>query len=92
MHNYKTTSKQENDSTGDVMLEVSAKSASTVPKSNWLCLISGSNMPRIITKTNRDPSYRPDPQGAARELLTSQYFIWTSCSAIALALSSPEKI
>lgn len=60
-----------NDSTGDVILEGSAKSASTVPKSNWLCLICGSNIPRIITKTNTEPSYGPDPQGAAKGLLTS---------------------
>lgn len=55
-----------NDSAGDVMLALSAKSASTIPKSNWLCLISGSNMPRIITKTNTDPSYGPEPQEAAK--------------------------
>lgn len=50
-------------------------------------------MPRITTKTNRDPSYGPDPQGATEGLLTSPYFSWTACSAVdCLALSLPERI
>ncbi len=49
-------------------------------------------MPRIIAKTNRDHSYRLDPQGATGGLLTSRYFIWTSCVAVVLALSPPETI
>ena len=51
-------------SPADVIEGGAAKSASAVPKSNWLCLISASNMPRITIKTNREPGCGADPQSS----------------------------
>lgn len=61
--------KRNHNDRGDVIVGLSAKSASTVPKSNLVCLISALNMPRITIKTNREPGYGPTEQRGGRGLL-----------------------
>ena len=43
------------------------------PSQNWLYLISAANMPRITTKTNRDPSYGLDPEAVTEGLLSISF-------------------